>query len=174
MTELFKMLGLALVFMYLINGSTISITSFTVYHYVYSTAGIYGGLLALWLAGMSVSVIAMIGFVMLSGIIVNNGIVFIDYKRSTDSGRHAEERGTCHCRQDETSSYHYDSAYDYSRIIYAGDGSRNGSRHGTADGGSDVGGLIYGTILTLVVVPCIFSLFHKREKARLVEEMEDN
>ena len=29
---------------------------------------------------MSVSVIAMIGFVMLSGIIVNNGIVFIDYK----------------------------------------------------------------------------------------------
>ena len=37
-----------------------------------------------------------------------------------------------------------------------------------------IGGLIYGTILTLVVVPCIFSLFHKREKARLVEEIEDN
>ena len=37
-----------------------------------------------------------------------------------------------------------------------------------------IGGLIYGTILTLVVVPCIFDLFHRREKARLREEIEEN
>ena len=34
-----------------------------------------GGFAALYLTGTEVSVIAMIGFVMLSGIIVNNGIV---------------------------------------------------------------------------------------------------
>jgi len=38
-----------------------------------------GGFLALQLCGMEVSVISLIGFVMLTGIIVNNGIVLVDY-----------------------------------------------------------------------------------------------
>ncbi len=38
-----------------------------------------GGFLGLWITGSDVSVIAMIGFVMLAGIIVNNGIVLVDY-----------------------------------------------------------------------------------------------
>ena len=86
MTELFKMLGLALVFMYLIMVAQFQslrspfIIMFTV------PLAFTGGLLALWLAGMSVSVIAMIGFVMLSGIIVNNGIVFIDYTNQLIAG----------------------------------------------------------------------------------------
>lgn len=36
-----------------------------------------------------------------------------------------------------------------------------------------IGGLIYGTVLTLFVVPCIYSLFHKKEKARLREGIEE-
>ena len=38
-----------------------------------------GGLLALLVTGKEISIIAMIGFVMLAGIIVNNGIVLVDY-----------------------------------------------------------------------------------------------
>lgn len=38
-----------------------------------------GGFLGLFLTGNEVSVVAMIGFVMLSGIVVNNGIVLVDY-----------------------------------------------------------------------------------------------
>ena len=38
-----------------------------------------GGFIALLLAGIEVSVISLIGFVMLVGIIVNNGIVLVDY-----------------------------------------------------------------------------------------------
>ncbi|MEI3123990.1 MAG: efflux RND transporter permease subunit [Oscillospiraceae bacterium] len=37
-----------------------------------------GGFLALLIAGINVSVISLIGFVMLVGIIVNNGIVLVD------------------------------------------------------------------------------------------------
>ena len=37
-----------------------------------------GGFLALQLCGLEVSVISLIGFVMLTGIIVNNGIVLVD------------------------------------------------------------------------------------------------
>ena len=38
-----------------------------------------GGFVALLLCGMEVSVISLIGFIMLTGIIVNNGIVLVDY-----------------------------------------------------------------------------------------------
>ena len=38
-----------------------------------------GGFMALLIAGIEVSVVSLIGFVMLGGIIVNNGIVLVDY-----------------------------------------------------------------------------------------------
>ena len=37
-----------------------------------------GGLLALWIFGFELSVISMLGFLVLAGVIVNNGIVFVD------------------------------------------------------------------------------------------------
>ena len=33
-----------------------------------------------------------------------------------------------------------------------------------------VGGLIYGTLLTLIVIPCIYDLFH-REKSMVEEDL---
>ena len=38
-----------------------------------------GGFLALLITGMDVSVIAMLGFLVLTGVVVNNGIVLVDY-----------------------------------------------------------------------------------------------
>lgn len=38
-----------------------------------------GGLGALWIAGLPLSVISMLGFLILAGVVVNNGIVFVDY-----------------------------------------------------------------------------------------------
>lgn len=38
-----------------------------------------GGFIALLLTGQEVNVLAMLGFIMLAGLIVNNGIVLIDY-----------------------------------------------------------------------------------------------
>ena len=79
MVELVKMLLLALLFMYLIMVAQFQsllspfIIMFTV------PLAFTGGLFGLYVAGSEFSVIAMIGFVMLSGIIVNNGIVLIDY-----------------------------------------------------------------------------------------------
>lgn len=35
-----------------------------------------------------------------------------------------------------------------------------------------IGGLIYGTLLTLVVVPCIYEMFNKNKKSPMDEEME--
>lgn len=170
MTELFKMLGLALVFMYLIMVAQFQslrspfIIMFTV------PLAFTGGLLALWLAGMSVSVIAMIGFVMLSGIIVNNGIVFIDYTNQLIAGGMLKKEALVTAGKTRLRPIIMTALTTILGLFTLAMGADMVQPMAVVT----IGGLIYGTILTLVVVPCIFSLFHKREKARLVEEMEDN
>ena len=66
-----------------------------------------GGLFALAMTGKEISVISVVGFVMLCGIIVNNGIVLVDYiNQSRLSGM---EKRFSHCR---SRSYTYASYYD--------------------------------------------------------------
>lgn len=174
MTELFKMLGLALVFMYLIMVAQFQslrspfIIMFTV------PLAFTGGLLVLWLAGMSVSVIAMIGFVMLSGIIVNNGIVFIDYTNQLIAGGMLKKEALVTAGKTRLRPIIMTALTTILGLFTLAMGVGMGADMVQPMAVVTIGGLIYGTILTLVVVPCIFSLFHKREKARLVEEMEDN
>ncbi len=174
MTELFKMLGLALVFMYLIMVAQFQslrspfIIMFTV------PLAFTGGLLALWLAGMSVSVIAMIGFVMLSGIIVNNGIVFVDYTNQLIAGGMLKKEALVTAGKTRLRPIIMTALTTILGLFTLAMGVGMGADMVQPMAVVTIGGLIYGTILTLVVVPCIFSLFHKREKARLVEEMEDN
>ncbi|MFR8671917.1 MAG: efflux RND transporter permease subunit [Christensenellales bacterium] len=174
MTELFKMLGLALVFMYLIMVAQFQslrspfIIMFTV------PLAFTGGLLALWLTGMSVSVIAMIGFVMLSGIIVNNGIVFIDYTNQLIAGGMLKKEALVTAGKTRLRPIIMTALTTILGLFTLAMGVGMGADMVQPMAVVTIGGLIYGTILTLVVVPCIFSLFHKREKARLVEEMEDN
>lgn len=174
MTELFKMLGLALVFMYLIMVAQFQslrspfIIMFTV------PLAFTGGLLALWLAGMSVSVIAMIGFVMLSGIIVNNGIVFIDYTNQLIAGGMSKKEALITAGKTRLRPIVMTALTTILGLFTLAMGVGMGADMVQPMAVVTIGGLIYGTILTLVVVPCIFSLFHNREKARLVEEIEDN
>ena len=78
MTDLVKMIALAVVFIYLIMVAQFQslmspfIVMFTI------PLAFTGGLLALWLTGSELSVIAMLGFLVLAGVVVNNGIVFVD------------------------------------------------------------------------------------------------
>lgn len=173
MIELFKMLALALLFMYLIMVAQFQslrspfIVMFTV------PLAFTGGLLGLFIAGMPVSVISMVGFVMLSGIIVNNGIVFIDYANQLiESGMEREdalaEAGMTRLRPIIMTALTTILGLSTMAI-----GVGMGSDMVQPMAVVTIGGLIYGTILTLVVVPCIFNLFHGKEKARLREGIEE-
>ena len=173
MTELFKMLGLAIVFMYLIMVAQFQslrspfIVMFTV------PLAFTGGLLGLWISNSPVSVIAMVGFVMLSGIIVNNGIVFIDYTnqlihKGTEQNEALVEAGRTRLRPIVMTAL---TTILGLTTMALGFGSGADMVQPMAI--VTIGGLIYGTILTLFVVPCIFALFHKKEKARLMEGIEE-
>ena len=78
MLDLVKMLLLAVVFIYLIMVAQFQsllspfIVMFTI------PLAFTGGLLALLITGKELSIIAMLGFLVLAGVVVNNGIVFVD------------------------------------------------------------------------------------------------
>lgn len=172
MVELFKMLALALVFMYLIMVAQFQslrspfIIMFTV------PLAFTGGLLALWIADMPVSVIAMIGFVMLSGIIVNNGIVFIDYTNQLIAEGKPKKAALVEAGKTRLRPIVMTALTTILGLCTMAVGVGMGSDMVQPMAVVTIGGLIYGTLLTLIVVPCIFDLFHRKEKARLREGIE--
>ncbi len=170
MEQLVKMLVLAVIFIYLIMVAQFQsflspfIIMFTI------PLAFTGGLFALYFTGNEVSVIAMIGFVMLAGIIVNNGIVMVDYinqLRREGMGKKDAiiESGMTRLRPILMTAL--------TTIL-----SMSTMALGLGDGSSMMqpmaivteGGLIYGTLLTLFVVPCIYDLFN-REKSMVEEEL---
>lgn len=79
MNQLYLMLLLAVIFIYLVMVAQFqSLLSPFIIMFTIPLA-FTGGLFALYFTGNEVSVVAMIGFVMLAGIIVNNGIVMVDF-----------------------------------------------------------------------------------------------
>ena len=121
-----------------------------------------GGFIALLLCGMEVSVISLIGFIMLTGIIVNNGIVLVDYinqLRAEGMERRAAilEAGCTRIRPILMTS-----VTTILGLIDMALSKNAGSAMMQPMAVVCIGGLIYATLMTLLVVPCIYDLFSKK------------
>lgn len=121
-----------------------------------------GGFLGLLIAGKDLSAIAMIGFVMLSGIIVNNGIVLVDtMNQLIEQGYVLKEAiitaGTMRVRPILMTAL--TTILGLSTMAV---GFGQGAEMMQPMAIVTIGGLIYGTLLTLIVVPCIYGLFHRK------------
>lgn len=172
MMELMKMLGLAVVFMYLIMVAQFqSLRSPFIIMFTIPLA-FTGGFIGLFLTNSPVSVIAMIGFIMLSGIIVNNGIVFVDYANQLIYNGMEKTEALVEAGRTRVRPILMTALTTILGLSTMAMGLGNGAEMTQPMAIVTVGGLIYGTILTLFVVPCIYALFHGREKARLTEEIE--
>ena len=170
MEQLYLMLLLAVVFIYLIMVAQFQsflspfIIMFTI------PLAFTGGLFALFFTGNEISVIAMIGFVMLAGIIVNNGIVMVDYinqlrKEGMSKKDAIVESGKTRLRPILMTAL--TTILSMSTMAFGmGDGSEMMQPMAIVT----EGGLVYGTLLTLVVVPCIYDAFN-REKSMVEEEL---
>lgn len=163
MTELFKMLALAIVFMYLIMVAQFqSLRSPFIIMFTIPLA-FTGGLFGLAIARDPVSVIAMIGFVMLSGIIVNNGIVFVDYTNQLiESGKERQE-ALVEAGKTRLRPILMTALTTILGLSTMAIGMGSGADMTQPMAVVTIGGLIYGTALTLFVVPCIYDMFHRKE-----------
>lgn len=169
------MLVLALAFMYLIMVAQFqSLLSPFIIMFTIPLA-FTGGLFGLWITGSEISMIALIGFVMLSGIIVNNGIVMVDYINQlrfagVDKKEAIVEAGMTRLRPILMTAL--TTILAMSTMMFSNDMGAAMSRPMAI---VTVGGLLYGTLLTLFVVPCIYDLFNRKKELKdpLAEEEDD-
>ena len=174
MEQVALMLVLALIFMYLIMVAQFqSLLSPFIIMFTIPLA-FTGGLLGLYVSGSEVSVIALIGFVMLSGIIVNNGIVLVDYINQLRAEGMAKREAIItagRTRLRPVLMTALTTILALSTMAFSDDMGADMSKPMSV---VTIGGLIYGTLLTLIVIPCIYDIFmRKRDKAEKVEAVEN-
>ncbi|MBE5878588.1 MAG: acriflavin resistance protein [Lachnospiraceae bacterium] len=127
-----------------------------------------GGFGALYLSNNEVSVIAMIGFIMLAGVIVNNGIVMVDFINQLRRGGMAKKDAIVESCKTRLRPILMTALTTILAMIPMALGMGDGGEMMQPMAIVMIGGLVYGTLLTLVVVPCIYDLFTSNKS--MVEE----
>lgn len=173
MGQLMLMLVLALVFMYLIMVAQFqSLLSPFIIMFTIPLA-FTGGFIGLLAAGMDVSVIAVIGFIMLSGIIVNNGIVLVDYTNQLRMAGMSKREALIQAGKDRFRPIIMTALTTILGLSTMAAGMGMGGDMVQPMAVVTIGGLIYGTLLTLFVVPCIYDLLNRKEYKKDELRLED-
>ncbi len=164
MEQIVLMLILAVLFMYLIMVAQFqSLLSPFIIMFTIPLA-FTGGFLGLYISGSEVSVIALIGFVMLAGVIVNNGIVLIDYMNQLREGGMEKRQAILtagRTRLRPVLMTALTTILALSTMVFSDD---MGSEMAKPMAVVTIGGLVYGTLLTLVVIPCIYDMFIRQKR----------
>ena len=162
-SSMLTMIGLAIVFIYLVMvaqfGSLLSpfIILLTI------PLAFTGGLIALLVTGEEISVMALMGFLVLSGVVVNNGIVFVDYTNKLRlDGREKKDAliETGKTRMRPIMMTALTTILAMSVMAISQDSTAAMSR-GMAI--VTIGGLIYATFMTLFIVPVLYDIFYRKK-----------
>lgn len=173
MGQLMLMLVLALVFMYLIMVAQFqSLLSPFIIMFTIPLA-FTGGFLGLLLTGKPVSIIAMIGFVMLSGIIVNNGIVLVDYINQMRKEGMEKYAAIAKAGKDRLRPIIMTALTTVLGLVTMAMGLGMGGDMVQPMAIVTIGGLLYGTLLTLFVVPCIYDILNHKSYQKDEKRLED-
>ena len=161
MGQVMKMLILAVVFMYLIMVAQFqSLLSPFIIIFTIPLA-FTGGFLALYLTDKPVSVIAMIGFVMLAGIIVNNGIVLVDYINQLRRGGMQKKEAIVESGRSRLRPVIMTALTTILGLCTMAAGNGMGADMVQPMAIVTIGGLTYGTLMTLFVIPCVYDIFNR-------------
>ena len=129
-----------------------------------------GGFLALLIGGIEVSVISLIGFVMLVGIIVNNGIVLVDYINQQRMAGMERREAILDAGVTRMRPILMTSLTTILGLIVMALARNAGTMLMQPVALVCIGGLLYATLMTLFVVPCIYELMNRRDLRRVDEK----
>ena len=129
-----------------------------------------GGLLGLLIAGEELSVMSMMGFLVLAGVVVNNGIVFVDYVNQLRLDGVAKKDALVETGVTRMRPILMTALTTILAMSTMAMGLGSGSEMMQPMAIVTEGGMLYGTLLTLIVVPCIYDLF-TRNKSMVEEEI---
>ena len=130
-----------------------------------------GGFLALLVPGIEVSVISLIGFVMLVGIIVNNGIVLVDYINQQRLAGMERREAIIDAGVTRLRPILMTSLTTILGLIVTAAAKNAGTALMQPVAVVCIGGLLYATLITLFVVPCMYEIMNRRD-LRKVDERE--
>lgn len=129
-----------------------------------------GGLLALVITGFEVSIVSMIGFVLLVGVIVNNGIVLIDcMNRLRLDGMERREAIVAACSI-RLRPVLMTALTTILGLVPLGLGWGMGASLVQPVAVVSIGGLTYATFMTLFVVPVVYDSLCRRPPRQLTKE----
>lgn len=170
MKQLVLMLVLAVIFIYLIMVVQFQslLSPFIIMFSI--PLAFTGGFIALLLTGQEINVLAMLGFIMLSGLIVNNGIVLIDYINQARRAGASKKEAIIESGKTRVRPILMTVLTTVLAMLTTALGIGDGSDMMRPMAITLIGGLVYGTLLTLIVIPCIYDLFN-REKDMTEEEI---
>ena len=133
-----------------------------------------GGLLALIITGMDLSLVAMLGFLVLSGVVVNNGIVFIDSVNQLRISGMSKRKALIETGRIRLRPILMTALTTILGMSTMALGAGMGAEMMQPMAIVTIGGLSYATLMTLFVVPVLYDLFNgKKMKAREIEMMKE-
>ena len=169
--DLIKMITLAIVFIYLIMVAQFQslmspfIVLFTI------PLAFTGGFLSLLITGFELSMISILGFLMLSGIVVNNGIVFVDYVNQLRYEGVSKREALFISGKVRMRPIFMTALTTVLGLSTMAMGIGQGSEMIQPMAIVTIGGLLYATILTLVVVPVMYDILNRKEMKKI--EIDD-
>lgn len=159
--DLFKMILLAIALIYLIMVAQFqSLLSPFIILFTIPLA-FTGGLLALVITGYEISLISLLGFLVLSGIVVNNGIVFVDYTNQLMNNGLDKTEALVLAGKTRMRPIMMTAITTILGLFTLSIGVGTGAEMLQPLAIVSIGGLVYSTILTLFVVPVMYHLLNK-------------
>ncbi|MCL2738283.1 MAG: efflux RND transporter permease subunit [Bacteroidales bacterium] len=119
-----------------------------------------GVFLALWITGTSLSMIAMIGAIMLVGIVVKNGIIIVDFTNLQRERGLSLNQAVITAGKSRLRPVLMTSVTTILGMIPLAVSSGEGAEIWSPMAISVIGGLTFSTLLTLLVVPAMYSAFN--------------
>ena len=171
-SQMLQLGGLGLLFIYLIMVAQFQslLSPFIILFTV--PLAFTGGMLALLVAGRQLSMLDIMGFLILMGTVVNNGIVFVDYTNQLRLGG-LEKRdalvATGQTRMRPILMTTLTTILAMASLIFGDD---MGSQMGGGMAIVITGGLLYATAMTLFIIPTLYDLFY-RKQPQLIDTGDD-
>ena len=169
MQQMLLMIGLAIIFIYLVMVAQFQslLSPFIVIFTI--PLAFTGGLIGLLFAGEQLSMMSMMGFLVLAGVVVNNGIVFVDYTNQLRYGGVAKKEALVDAgktRMRPILMTALTTILAMSTMVFSKDTAAEMSR-GMAI--VTIGGLAYATIMTLFIVPVLYDIFYRKAELKTID-----
>lgn len=123
-----------------------------------------------FLSGQKISIVTIMGFLMLIGIIVNNGIVLVDYTNLLRKRGYALEEACIEAARSRLRPILMSTLTTIISLVPMAFFPSEGTEMIQPISITVLGGLSFGSIMTLIVMPILYFIFNKKsEKKRLAK-----